>query len=112
MEEGAPGGSADIFHRSGKRPSPEIEKALVKDLHAKLRELVVANRFFAEKAQTVDRQVRRSVFERNQSNLSVGKQCGHLSLSRPSFFDQATGKTDLNGGWGGSSRHSPRVRTH
>ena len=43
--EGAP----DIFERGGKKAAPEIDEATVKDLHAKIGELAVANDFLSKK---------------------------------------------------------------
>jgi transposase len=42
-------GSADIFDRGGKRPGPAIDEAMVKELHAKIGELAVANDFLSRK---------------------------------------------------------------
>jgi putative transposase len=44
----------------------------------------------------VDRKVRRGLIERDHPDLSVGKQCKLLSLSRSSFYYEARGETDLN----------------
>ena len=44
----------------------------------------------------MDRKVRRGLIERDHPDLSVGKQCGLLSLSRSSFYYEAKGETDLN----------------
>ncbi len=43
--EGAP----DIFERGGKKAAPEIDEAQVKELHAKIGELAVANDFLSRK---------------------------------------------------------------
>ena len=43
-------------------------------------------RFFGQKAQALDRQVRRQMIEPNLPSLSVGKQCALLSISRSSFY--------------------------
>jgi transposase len=42
--EGAP----DILERGGKRKTPELDEAMVKDLHAKIGELSVSNNFCPE----------------------------------------------------------------
>ncbi len=56
-------GAADIFERGGKR-APEIDEDTVRSLHAKIGELAVANDFLSQKAQALDRQVRRGMIER------------------------------------------------
>lgn len=48
------------------------------------------------KAQALGREVRRGMIDRNHSELSIGKQCALLSISRPSFYYEAKGETDLN----------------
>ena len=42
-------GAADIFERGGKRAAPAFDEAAVKELHAKIGELAVANDFLARK---------------------------------------------------------------
>jgi len=41
-------GASDVFERGGKRP-PEIDEARIKELHAKIGELAVANDFLSRK---------------------------------------------------------------
>jgi len=41
-------GASDVFERGGKR-SPEIDEEQIKDLHAKIGELAVANDFLSRK---------------------------------------------------------------
>jgi|TARA_R110000751_G_scaffold2336_2_gene12259 hypothetical protein len=53
-------------------------------------------RFFGQKAQTLDRQVRRRMIEPNLSGLSVSKQCALLSISRSSFYYEPKGETERN----------------
>lgn len=43
--EGAPG----VFERGGKSREPEVDEAVMKDLHAKIGELAVANDFLSRK---------------------------------------------------------------
>ena len=65
--------AAGIFVRGGKTAlAVEIVKDTVRDLHAKIGELAVANNFFVANAQAVDRQVRRGMIEQNHPKLSVG----------------------------------------
>jgi hypothetical protein len=47
-------GAADIFERVGKT-APAVDEDTVRVLHAKIRELAVANDFFVQKAQALDR---------------------------------------------------------
>jgi transposase-like protein len=42
-------GAADIFERGGKKAAPEFDAATVKELHAKIGELAVANDFLERK---------------------------------------------------------------
>ncbi len=53
-------------------------------------------RFFVTKAQALDREVRRTMIERNHPSLSVGMQCRLLSLSRSSFYYAPQGETEMN----------------
>ena len=57
-------GASGVFERGG-RKAPEVDEEQVKDLHAKIGELAVANDFFGQKAQTLGRQVRRKMIEPN-----------------------------------------------
>ncbi|WP_434086029.1 IS3 family transposase [Leisingera thetidis] len=88
-------GASGVFERGGKK-TPEIDEEQVKELHAKIGELAVANDFLFTKAQTVDRQVRRKMIEPANANLPIGKQCKLLSISRSSFYYQPKGETALN----------------
>jgi putative transposase len=88
--------SASAVFERGSRKAPEVDEEQVKDLHAKIGELAVANYFFGHKAQTVDRQVRRKMIEPSLPGLSVGKQCALLSISRSSFYSEPKGETELN----------------
>ncbi|MFC3119988.1 hypothetical protein ACFOHS_23130 [Jhaorihella thermophila] len=67
----------------------------MKELHAKIRELAVANDF-VQKAPAMDRQVRRKMVEPANPELSIGKQCKLLPISRSSFHYQPKGETALN----------------
>ncbi len=42
-------GASDIFDRGGKRSAPEFDEASIKELHAKIGELAVANDFLSRK---------------------------------------------------------------
>jgi transposase-like protein len=77
-------GASDIFERGGKKKA-EVDEETVRDLHAKIGELAVANDFFGQKAQALDRKVRRGMIEPNHPTLSIGAQCRLLSISRSSF---------------------------
>ncbi|MEP0456292.1 MULTISPECIES: IS3 family transposase [Alphaproteobacteria] len=88
-------GASGVFERGG-RKAPEVDEEQVKDLHAKIGELAVANDFLARKAQTLDRQVRRKMIEPNLPGLSVGKQCALLSISRSSFYYEPKGESEMN----------------
>ena len=89
-----PEGASGVFERGGKK-APEIDEEQVKELHAKLGELAVANDF-VQKAQAVDRQVRRKMVEPADPDLSIGKPCKLLSISRSSFCDMPRGETAMN----------------
>ena len=74
-------GAAGIFERAGKAvAAAEVSEETVRDLHAKIGELAVANDFLSKKAQAPDRQVRRGMIERSHPRLSVGAQCRLLSI--------------------------------
>ncbi|MFC4215412.1 IS3 family transposase [Pseudophaeobacter arcticus] len=87
-------GASGVFERGGKKP-PEIDEEQVKELHAKIGELAVANDFLSRKL-AVDRQVRRKMVEPGNTNLSIGKQCKLLSISRSSFYYMPKGETAMN----------------
>lgn len=61
----------------GSRKASAVNEEQVKDLHAKIGELAVANDF-GQKAQTLDRQARRKMIEPNLPGLSISKQCALL----------------------------------
>jgi transposase len=42
-------GAADIFERGGKKKAAEVDEATVRELHAKIGELAVANDFLSRK---------------------------------------------------------------
>ncbi|MDC0660914.1 IS3 family transposase [Leisingera sp. SS27] len=88
-------GASGVFERGGKK-TPEIDEEQVKELHAKIGELAVANDFLFTKAQAVDQQVRRKMIEPANANLPIGKQCKLLSIPRSSFYYQPKGETALN----------------
>gem|GEM_PF-122203 len=88
-------GAAGAFER-GSRKVPVIDEDQVRDLHAKIGELAVANSFFRKKAQTVGREVRRGMIERDHADLSVGEQCALLSIPRSSFYHMPQGETEQN----------------
>ncbi|WP_349039647.1 IS3 family transposase [Pseudotabrizicola sp. 4114] len=90
-------GAAGIFERGGKAAvAAEVAEETVRDLHAKIGELAVANDFLFTKAQALDRQVRRGMIERNHPKLSIGAQCRLLSISRSSFYYAPQGETAMN----------------
>jgi len=51
---------------------------------------------FGQKAQPLDRQVRRRMIEPNLSGLSVSTQCALLSISRSSFYYEPRAETEMN----------------
>ena len=51
-------GAADIFERGGKKPA-EIDESAVRDLHAKIGELAVANDFLSRKLKALNEAIHR-----------------------------------------------------
>ncbi|WP_156529555.1 IS3 family transposase [Marivivens sp. JLT3646] len=88
-------GASGVFER-GSRKTPEIDEEQVKELHAKIGELAVANDFLSRKLKPMDRQVRRKMVEPANSALSIGKQCKLLSIARSSFYYTPKGETEQN----------------
>ncbi|MEI4261189.1 IS3 family transposase [Roseovarius sp. D0-M9] len=88
-------GASGVFERGG-RNKPEIDEEQVKELHAKIGELAVANFFFGKKAQAVGREVRRGMVEPDHPELSIGQQCKLLSIARSSFYYVPKGETEQN----------------
>ena len=64
-------GASGVFERGGCK-KPEIDEEQVKELHAKLGELAVAN-FFGTKAEALGREVRRGMIEPDHPDLSIGQ---------------------------------------
>ncbi|WP_254696793.1 IS3 family transposase [Octadecabacter sp. SW4] len=87
-------GASGVFERGGKQ-APGIDEEQLKELHAKIGELAVANDFLSRKLKP-DRQVRRKMIEPGNPGLSIGKQCRLLSISRSSFYYAPRGETALN----------------
>ena len=88
-------GASGVFERCRKKV-PDIDEEQVKELHAKIGKLAVANDFFVAKAQALGPEVRHSMIERDNRSLSIGKQCQLLSISRLSFCYQPKGETSMN----------------
>ncbi|WP_232303395.1 IS3 family transposase [Paracoccus sp. 228] len=88
-------GASGVFERGG-RKAPVIDEDQVRDLHAKIGELAVANFFFGKKAEALGREVRRGMVERDHPDLSIGQQCALLSIPRSSFYYTLQGETDQN----------------
>nr|WP_287259476.1 IS3 family transposase [Thioclava sp.] len=87
-------GASGVFERGGKK-APEIDEEQVRELHAKIGELAVANDFLSRKLKP-DRQVRRKMVEPSNPDLPIGKQCKLLSISRSSFYYTPKGETAMN----------------
>ncbi|TGD60219.1 IS3 family transposase, partial [Tabrizicola sp. WMC-M-20] len=89
-------GAAGIFERGGQAAATaEIAEETVRDLHAKIGELAVANDFLSRKLKPWIGK-RRGMIERTHPKLSVGAQCQLLSISRSSFYYVPQGETTMN----------------
>ncbi|WP_348774639.1 IS3 family transposase, partial [Ruegeria atlantica] len=80
-------GASGVFECSG-RNALEVNVEQIRGLHAKIRELVIANKFLAKKAQTLDRQVRRKTIEprgESEMNLNLMRVIGMQFLETPFF---------------------------
>ena len=44
-------GASDVFERGGRKRSPEVDAETIKDLHAKIGELTVANDFLSQRLE-------------------------------------------------------------
>ncbi|WP_245964015.1 IS3 family transposase [Roseinatronobacter ekhonensis] len=88
-------GASGVFERGG-RKTPVIDEDQVRDLHAKIGELAVANFFFGKKAQALGREVRRGMVERDHPDLSIGQQCALLQVPRSWFYYTPQGETEQN----------------
>lgn len=76
-------GASGVFERRGKK-APKIDEEQMKELHAKIGELAVANDFFVTKAQTMGPDVRRCMVEKDNT------------ISRSSFYYHPKGEMALN----------------
>lgn len=90
-----PDGASDVPER-GSQNGPEVDEEQAKELHAKIGELAVANVFFGQKAQTLDRQVRRRMGAPNLPGRPVGKQCALLSISWLLIYYEPKGECERN----------------
>ncbi|WP_425046779.1 IS3 family transposase [Primorskyibacter sp. S87] len=88
-------GASGVFERGG-RKAPEIGEEQVKELHAKIGELAVANDFLARKLKPWGVKLRCQMIEPGNRDLSIGKQCKLLSIPRSSFYYRPKGETVLN----------------
>ncbi|MCF7698026.1 IS3 family transposase [Loktanella sp. M215] len=88
-------GASGVFERGG-RKTPVIDEDRVRDLHAKIGGAGGGQLFFGKKAQTLGREVRRSMVERDHPDLSIGQQCALLQVSRSSFYYTPQGETEQN----------------
>ncbi|MEL6542841.1 MAG: IS3 family transposase [Pseudomonadota bacterium] len=88
-------GASGVFERGGKK-APEIDEGQMKELHAKIGELAVANDFLSRKLKPWGLKLRRGMIEKDNPDLSIGKQCKLLSVSRSSFYYHPKGETALN----------------
>ena len=76
--------------RSGRWPWPMVRAAFAAPLGSR------SALNFVQKAQAVDRKVRREMIEPSNPDLSIGKRCRLLSISRSSFYYRPKGETALN----------------
>ena len=83
-----------VFEHGGKK-APAIDEEQVKELHAKIGELAVANDFFHESSNRGSASDAKMIAPAN-ANLPIGKQCKQLSISRSSFCHQPKGEAALN----------------
>ncbi|WP_443137072.1 IS3 family transposase, partial [Marinovum sp. PR37] len=88
-------GASGVFER-GSRKKPEIDEEQVKELHAKIGELAVANSFLERKLKALGREVRRGMIEPDHPDLSIGQQCKLLSIARSSFYYTPKGESEQN----------------
>ncbi|MFV1514503.1 IS3 family transposase [Phaeobacter sp. JH63H3] len=82
-------GASGVFERGGRRRAGQRPPCQNRGAGRR-------QRFFGQKAQTLDRQVRRKMIEPNLPGLSVGKQCALLSISRSSFYYEPKGESQMN----------------
>ncbi|MEI4493435.1 IS3 family transposase [Mameliella alba] len=88
-------GASGVFERGG-RKRPDLDEEQVKELHAKIGELAVANSFLERKLKPCGGEVRRGMIEPDHPDLSIGQQCKLLSIARPSFYYTPKGETEQN----------------
>ncbi|NOC43901.1 IS3 family transposase [Ruegeria sp. HKCCD7559] len=88
-------GASGVFER-GSAKKPEIDEEQLKELHAKIGELAVANDFLSRKLKPWGMKLRRGMIEPDNPDLSIGKQCRLLSISRSSFYYAPKGETAMN----------------
>ncbi|WP_223306358.1 IS3 family transposase [Mameliella alba] len=88
-------GASGVFERGG-RKRPDLDEEQVKELHAKIGELAVANSFLERKLKPCGGEVRRGKIEPDHPDLSIGQQCKLLSIARSSFYYTPKGETEQN----------------
>lgn len=84
-------GPASVFVRGGRKSMKNRSKTCTPRLGS-----WPSPTIYCKQAQTQDRQVRRKIIEPNLPDLSVGKQCALLSISRSSFYYEPKGETEKN----------------
>ncbi|MFN2149189.1 MAG: IS3 family transposase [Anaerolineales bacterium] len=89
-------GASGVFEKGAASKAPEVDSETVRDLHAKIGELAVANDFLSRKLKALGRDVRRGMVEKDHPRLSVAAQCRLLSIPRSTFYHRPAGESAEN----------------
>ena len=84
-------GLAEVFSKGAERRVRDHESE-VRDLHAKIGELIVERDFLSRGVRSMSRSERRAMVERDHPALSLRRQCRLLSIRRSSLYCEPKGE--------------------
>ena len=85
-------GLVEVFSKGAERRVRDHESE-VRDLHAKIGELIVERDFFVARVRSMSRPERRAMIVRDHPALSLSRQCRLLSLGRSSLYYTPKGES-------------------
>ena len=85
-------GLVEVFSKGAEHRRRDHESE-VRDLHAKIGELIVERDFFIARVRSMSRSERRAMIVRDHPALSLSRQCRLLSVGRSSLYYEPTGES-------------------
>ena len=80
-------GASSVFEKCAAGKAPEVDAETVRDLHAKIGEVAVANDFCRE-STSFGAGRERGMLEKGHPRLSIGTQCRFLSIPKSTFYQR------------------------